>query len=55
MTVFILLSIVFIMMMVLVCLLLASGLRNDTITYDMNYLWDQYPADVRAEIRKTFE
>jgi hypothetical protein len=55
MVVFILLAIAFIMAMVLFCLLLASGLRKDTIEYDLNFLWEKYPAHVRAEIRKTFE
>lgn len=55
MFVFILITLVFIMMMTLFCLLLHAGIRKDTLEYDLNFLWENYPADVRAKIRKSFE
>jgi hypothetical protein len=55
MFVFVMLALAFLAFMGSVCVLLAKGLKADSLWYDMNFLWEKYPADVHAKIRKTFE
>jgi hypothetical protein len=49
------LALAFLAFMGAICVLLAKGLRADSLQYDMNFLWEKYPSDVHAKIRKTFE
>lgn len=36
------------------CLLLVRGVTKDSLEYDMEFLWENYPAETRIKIRETF-
>jgi hypothetical protein len=51
---FVWLTIAFLLFMTGFCLLLARGVRNDSLEYDMEFLWENYSSETRAKIRETF-
>ncbi|MFC0215381.1 hypothetical protein ACFFK0_23580 [Paenibacillus chartarius] len=55
MAAFVLLTGAFLIFMGGICAALAHFVNTDTLESDLDLLWDRYPADVQAKIRKTFE
>jgi hypothetical protein len=52
---FVLLAVAFLLFLAGFCLLLARGMKTDSLNYDMDFLWENYSGETRAKIRESFK